>query len=226
MTALFLVVFLEQWKSTKDHASAVLGVFVSFGLLDFVWAGRISDPVADHDSRPFDGGKTVSREGGSKRWFRIHEIGTVAMAAAVTMALRFLPFFVFRGDRPMPEGLRYLAGVLPCAMIGMLVIYCLRNTDVFAAPHGLPEIVSCLLVAVLHLWKRNTLHQHCGWDRFLYVPGPGGFFDVNLSSFLIYYGKRGFYFLGGSHEDLSGRRSLWEIVIRVPAGTAGILNRI
>lgn len=86
-----------------------------------------------------------------------HEIGIVAIAAAVTMALRFLPFFVFRGDRPMPEGLRYLAGVLPCAMIGMLVIYCLRNTDVFAMPHGLPEIVSCLLVAVLHLWKRNTL---------------------------------------------------------------------
>ena len=55
-----------------------------------------------------------------------HEIGIVAIAAAVTMALRFLPFFVFRGDRPMPEGLRYLAGVLPCAMIGMLVIYCLR----------------------------------------------------------------------------------------------------
>ena len=52
-----------------------------------------------------------------------HEIGIVAIAAAVTMALRFLPFFVFRGDRPMPEGLRYLAGVLPCAMIGMLVIY-------------------------------------------------------------------------------------------------------
>ena len=58
------------------------------------------------------------------------------MAAAVTMSLRFLPFFVFRGDRPMPEGLRYLAGVLPCAMIGMLVIYCLRNTDVFAAPQS------------------------------------------------------------------------------------------
>lgn len=86
-----------------------------------------------------------------------HEIGIVAAAAAVTMALRFLPFLVFRGDRPMPEGLQYLAGVLPCAMIGMLVIYCLRNTDVFAASHGLPEIVSCLLVAVLHLWKRNTL---------------------------------------------------------------------
>ena len=51
-----------------------------------------------------------------------HEIGIVAIAAAVTMALRFLPFLVFRGGRPMPEGLRYLAGVLPCAMIGMLVV--------------------------------------------------------------------------------------------------------
>ena len=35
-----------------------------------------------------------------------HEIGTVAMAAAVTMALRFLPFLVFRGGSPLPEGPR------------------------------------------------------------------------------------------------------------------------
>lgn len=70
MTALFLVVFLEQWKKHKGSCERGPWRFRLAFLLDFVWAGRISDPVADRDSRPFDGGKTVSREGGGKRWFR------------------------------------------------------------------------------------------------------------------------------------------------------------
>ena len=51
MTALFLVVFVEQWKSTKDHASAITGVAVSvvclliFGVGNFVIPAMISIKV-------------------------------------------------------------------------------------------------------------------------------------------------------------------------------------
>lgn len=66
MTALFLVVFLEQWKSTKDHASAVLGVFVSlvclilFGPDGFLIPSLIVIPVLLTAARRFRGKEGVS----------------------------------------------------------------------------------------------------------------------------------------------------------------------
>ena len=56
----------------------------------------------------------------------------VAVMAAVTILLRFLPFWVFKGKTP--AYITYLGKVLPPAIIGMLVIYCLRNTSIQAAP--------------------------------------------------------------------------------------------
>ena len=87
----------------------------------------------------------------------MHEIALVAVVALVTIGLRFLPFLVFGGRKTTPPFVAYLGKVLPCAVMGMLVVYCLRNIQIASAPHGLPEIISCLLVAGLHLWKRNTL---------------------------------------------------------------------
>lgn len=45
MTALFLVVFVEQWKSTKDHASAITGVAASVACLLFFGAGNFVIPA-------------------------------------------------------------------------------------------------------------------------------------------------------------------------------------
>ena len=87
----------------------------------------------------------------------LHSALIVAVVALVTIGLRFLPFAVFSGNKPVPPFVAYLGRVLPYAIMGMLVVYCLRNTSIFSAPHGLPEFISCALVAVLHLWKRNTL---------------------------------------------------------------------
>jgi len=87
----------------------------------------------------------------------IHSALIVAVVALVTIGLRFLPFAVFSGNKPVPPFVAYLGRVLPYAIMGMLVVYCLRNTHIAAAPHGLPEFISCALVAILHLWKRNTL---------------------------------------------------------------------
>ena len=79
----------------------------------------------------------------------------VAVMSAVTILLRFLPFWVFKGKTP--AYITYLGKVLPPAIIGMLVIYCLRNTSIQAAPHGLPELIAAVIVVGLQAWKRNAL---------------------------------------------------------------------
>ena len=86
----------------------------------------------------------------------LHSVLLVAVVAAVTIGLRFLPFALFRG-RETPKFITYLGKVLPFAIMGMLVVYCLRGIYFSAMPFGIPELVSVALVAGLHLWKRNTL---------------------------------------------------------------------
>lgn len=80
----------------------------------------------------------------------------VLIAAVVTIVIRFLPFIVFHG-RQTPPVIMYLGRVLPAAIMGMLVVYCLRNTEIAGETHGLPESISCIIVILLHKWKRNTL---------------------------------------------------------------------
>ena len=88
---------------------------------------------------------------------RMHAALIVAIAALVTIGLRFLPFVIFSGRKTTPPFVAYLGRVLPYAVMGMLVVYCLRNIQFASAPHGLPEIIACAVVAGLHLWKRSTL---------------------------------------------------------------------
>lgn len=81
----------------------------------------------------------------------------VAVIALVTVLLRGIPFIVFSGKKKTPAFITYLSDVLPYAIMGMLVVYCLRNIRIVDRPHGLPEIFSGGAVVLLHLWKRNTL---------------------------------------------------------------------
>lgn len=83
-----------------------------------------------------------------------HAVLTVAVAAAVTVGLRFLPFLIFSGKRQTPPVIAYLGKVLPYAVMGMLVVYCLKD---MSAPFGIPELLGCAAVAALHVWKRSTL---------------------------------------------------------------------
>ena len=92
----------------------------------------------------------------------LHSVLIVAVCALVTIGLRFLPFVIFRGDRPTPPYIVYLGKVLPYAIMGMLVVFCLKNVSLTAAPHGLPEFIACALTAALHVWKRNTLRSIIG----------------------------------------------------------------
>ena len=81
----------------------------------------------------------------------------VLVIAVVTASLRFLPFFMFSSERPVPKFVSYLGRVLPYSIMAMLVVYCLKGISFAKAPFGLPELISVILVAVLHIWKRNTL---------------------------------------------------------------------
>ena len=86
-----------------------------------------------------------------------HAALTIAVAALVTALLRFLPFWIFGEKRETPPALLHLGKVLPFAIMGMLVVYCLKDVQLTAAPYGIPELIGCAAVALLHLWKRNTL---------------------------------------------------------------------
>lgn len=81
----------------------------------------------------------------------------VFMFAIGSMITRFLPFILFKGNKANNSYISYLGQVLPYAAIGMLVVYCLKGVNLIIAPHGIPEAISILLIAVLHYWKENTL---------------------------------------------------------------------
>ncbi len=85
----------------------------------------------------------------------LHTAALVLVMALVTWLLRFLPFLIFR--KHTPPCIVYLGNVLPSAIIGMLVIYCLKDVDIVSAPFGLPELTAAVSVAVLQWWKRNSL---------------------------------------------------------------------
>ena len=87
----------------------------------------------------------------------MHDILLIAVAVLVTMATRFLPFLIFGENRKTPAIIEYLGKVLPFAIMGMLVVYCLKDVTITAAPFGIPEAIGCTVVAGLHIWKRNTL---------------------------------------------------------------------
>ena len=86
-----------------------------------------------------------------------HAALIIVVAGAVTLLLRFLPFLIFNGKRETPPYIIYLGKVLPYAIMGMLVIYCLRGISFTAAANFLPELIACTVVVLAHVWKRNTL---------------------------------------------------------------------
>ena len=88
---------------------------------------------------------------------------TIAVCAEATMLTRFLPFLVFgsRGGR-VPEVVEYLGHVLPAAIFGMLIVYCLKGVTPFAGSHGIPEAMAIAATIALHKWKHQTLVSIAG----------------------------------------------------------------
>ena len=86
-----------------------------------------------------------------------HDILLVIVVMLVTMLTRFLPFLLFGEKRKTPELVVYLGKVLPFAIMGMLVVYCLKDVQFLSAPYGVPELIGIAITAGLHIWKRNSL---------------------------------------------------------------------
>ena len=87
----------------------------------------------------------------------LHTWLAVAVIALVTILLRFLPFAIFNKNRKTPKIIEKLGAVLPYAIMGMLVVYCLKGVN-FASTSGyLPALISSVLVGLLYVWRKNTL---------------------------------------------------------------------
>ena len=80
-----------------------------------------------------------------------HSLVIIAAVAGTIFFTRLCPFLFF------PPVIQYLGKVLPPAVIGMLVIYCLKAVSITSYPYGLPEFISVAVVILLHVWKRNNL---------------------------------------------------------------------
>ena len=89
------------------------------------------------------------------------QVITIALCVLATVTTRFLPFLVFAGKRETPPLVQYLGKALPSAIFAMLVVYCLRNTDV-AAHFALPEALAITATVLIHLWKRQMLLSIAG----------------------------------------------------------------
>ena len=99
----------------------------------------------------------------------IQFILTIAVCAAATMLTRFLPFLVFgsRGGKvpevvEPPEVVQYLGRVLPAAIFGMLIVYCLKGVSLTSGSHGIPEAIAIGVTVALHKWKHQTLVSIAG----------------------------------------------------------------
>ena len=92
----------------------------------------------------------------------VQQVATICLMALVTVATRALPFMLFPPGHPTPTYIRYLGRVLPLAVFGMLVVYCLKDVQWLQGSHGVPELIGIAVTVVLHLWKRQMLWSIAG----------------------------------------------------------------
>ena len=87
---------------------------------------------------------------------------TIGIIVLGTMTTRFLPFLIFPPGKETPKYIQYLGKVLPAAVFGLLVVYSLKGVSILTGTHGIPELISIVLVVALHLWKRQMLLSIAG----------------------------------------------------------------
>ncbi|MGN1202538.1 MAG: branched-chain amino acid transporter permease [Eubacterium sp.] len=81
----------------------------------------------------------------------------ILVAAVCTFATRLFPFALFGGKKEVPEFVKYLGNILPVAIIGILIVYCLRDFTKGDINTIVPQLIAVAATALVHLWKRNTL---------------------------------------------------------------------
>lgn len=88
---------------------------------------------------------------------RVTAMWAVAIMALVTMAIRFAPFLIFSKGRKTPEIITYLGKVLPAAIMGMLVVYCLKDISFSSITGFMPALIAGAVTSCSFAWKKNTL---------------------------------------------------------------------
>lgn len=81
----------------------------------------------------------------------------ILVIAAGTMITRFTTFILFPENKKPPQMISYLGNVLPPAMMGLLVVYCLKDVSIKQAPFGIPEAIAIVFLVLIHKWKGNVL---------------------------------------------------------------------
>lgn len=162
MTAMFVVIFLEQWLKEDNHISSLVGVAAAGGMPNLLWHGLVH--ASDHgcDRVTARGVEEKIRSNGGSEMTVWQQVITIGLCVAGTMLTRFLPFLIFKEDRKTPGFVQYIGKYLPSAVFGMLVVYCLKNVDVLEGNHGLPELIAILVTGALHVWKRQMLLSIAG----------------------------------------------------------------
>ena len=79
----------------------------------------------------------------------LQTLAMIFAVAAGTQVTRWLPFWLFPENKEPPPVVAYLGRVLPAAVMGLLVVYCLKNVTWTVPPHGLPELLAILAVVQL-----------------------------------------------------------------------------
>lgn len=92
----------------------------------------------------------------------VQQLLTILSVVIATVVTRFLPFLLFPAGKETPKFIRYLGKVLPGAVFGLLIIYCLKNVTLSVWPYGIPEAIAIALVIAVHLWKRQILLSVAG----------------------------------------------------------------
>ena len=147
------------WISDAEHGISMLDKYQNVGWKKFYLIYGMCDETFSVNCT------TEVLEGGDKGWFfffvtllnQIYWVGGATAGALLgTMVTRFLPFLIFPEGKEPPEFIQYLGKVLHYAVIGLLVIYCLKDVP-GSGTYGIPEFLAIAFIVLLHRWKKSIL---------------------------------------------------------------------
>ena len=147
------------WISDAEHGISMLDKYQNVGWKKFYLIYGMCDETFSVNCT------TEVPEGVDKGWFmffvtllnQIYWVGGATAGALLgTMVTRFLPFLIFPKGKEPPEFIQYLGKVLPYAVIGLLVIYCLKDVP-GSGTYGIPEFLAIAFIVLLHRWKKSIL---------------------------------------------------------------------
>ena len=147
------------WISDAEHGISMLDKYQNVGWKKFYLIYGMCDETFSVNCT------TEVPEGVDQGWFmffvtllnQIYWVGGATAGALLgTMVTRFLPFLIFPEGKEPPEFIQYLGKVLPYAVIGLLVIYCLKDVP-GSGTYGIPEFLAIAFIVLLHRWKKSIL---------------------------------------------------------------------